>query len=49
MLVAPAYASLIALNRAASFRAKEESLAWIRTLADSAEALAIGLTTATII
>jgi putative integral membrane protein (TIGR02587 family) len=40
------YVSLIGLNRAAGFRVKEKSTTWIRTLADSAEALAIGLTAA---
>jgi putative integral membrane protein (TIGR02587 family) len=40
------YVSLIALNRAAGFRSEEGPATWIRTLADSAEALAIGLTTA---
>ena len=40
------YISLIALNQAAGFRAEEKSTTWIRTLADSAEGLAIGLTTA---
>ena len=40
------YVSLIALNQAAGFRAEEKSTTWLRTLTDSAEGLAIGLTSA---
>jgi putative integral membrane protein (TIGR02587 family) len=42
-----AYAALLVLNRAAGFR-KEEPGPWIRTLGDSAEALALALVTSAV-
>jgi putative integral membrane protein (TIGR02587 family) len=46
-LLALSYVALIALNRAAGFRAQQGE-PWRRTFGDSAEALAIGLITATV-
>lgn len=46
-LLALSYGALIALNRAVGFRAQQGE-PWLRTFGDSAEALAIGLVTATL-